>query len=254
MGNLVGCTAGSSGHSDNAEPTSSAQAATTIKASSVSYSPTNTNGVLTSTNVQGALDQLAKRAPVPGPQGPAGPAGPEGPAGPIGPQGPAGTAGPPGAMGPAGAPGATGPAGPAGGSGILGFANNAFSGSVRTANVDVPAGLNGPLAVGFTLSESGRVLVEFGGTIAAESIGPAFPAAQGAYHVAVNGNHNLSHRAFFAVNDQQSATNTLARGTASVSTSDAFDLPAGTHNIELFVNADNVNCQSLYAWLKVTKL
>ena len=43
--------------------------------------------------------------PVPGPQGPPGPAGVQGPAGPAGAQGPQGPAGPPGPTGPKGDPG-----------------------------------------------------------------------------------------------------------------------------------------------------
>jgi collagen triple helix repeat protein len=94
------------------------QASTVSTATNISYSP---SGGLTSTNVQGAMDQtigrvvtLEARAPVPGPQGPAGPAGPIGPQGPIGPEGPTGP------QGQTGSTGATGPMGPIGLTGIQG--------------------------------------------------------------------------------------------------------------------------------------
>jgi hypothetical protein len=72
-------------------------AATVSTASNISFN--NQTSGLQGRNVQSALDEVAARSLIPGPQGVEGPAGPAGPQGPTGPAGPQGTTGPQGLAG-----------------------------------------------------------------------------------------------------------------------------------------------------------
>lgn len=109
-------------------------------ASEIGYTP---SGGLTATNVQDAVDQLAVRPGVPGPQGPAGPQGAVGPQGPTGPQGPQGATGPQGSQGEAGATGATGAMGPIG-----------LPGPIGPQGPTGPQGPRGPAGAGIASLES----------------------------------------------------------------------------------------------------
>lgn len=155
------------GAEENPDLATSSQAVISL-ASFIQYAPSHGN---TATNVQGAIDQTATRveslearAPVPGPQGPAGPQGaigaqgpqgatgaigpigPQGEPGPAGPMGPQGEPGPAGAQGPMGFQGLRGPAGPAGAIGPDGPPGaDGAQGAIGPAGPAGPAGAVGPV-------------------------------------------------------------------------------------------------------------
>jgi hypothetical protein len=222
-----------------------------LRAVKVSYDPSNTHGVITSRNVQGALDQLAMRSLVPGARGPKGsdgPPGPQGPQGPEGPPGPQGPAGPPGADG---APGPQGPAGPAG-SGILAYSKAGGLVDITDPTIFFEAG---PV-VTFTLDCAQTVLIEYGGILIPTSRGNSgFGVAMG-YAPAIDGGAPSAREAVLSLNDQQTPgpAGPFTTGQASVMTTDSIDLDKGRHTIKLFVHGTTAQSQSFLPWLKVTRI
>jgi hypothetical protein len=219
-----------------------------LRASKVSYDPSDTHGVITSKNVQGALDQLAARTLIPGPRGPKGA---DGHPGPQGPPGPPGADGGPGPQGPQGPPGPQGPAGPAGGSNLLGYAKSDDSIHVAQRGTPVDVGI----VVTFKLDARATVLLEFGGELMANSSGPGFQVIT-VLRTSVDGQQHL-REANYTVNDQQTpapGASPTVTGAASVMMTDSLQLDAGTHTVRLVLISSDLGSQASDSWLKVSRI
>ncbi len=253
--------------------TSSSSAATsTTTAAKVSFDPSQSDGVLTGTNVQTAIDQLAARALVAGPKGPTGAMGPTGPAGTTGatgaagahgptgasglpgPEGPTGTQGPtgpqgtPGAAGTPGASGPTGPQGQAGPSGVLALATGETTTTFTSSTL--ASWVSTGTSVSFTLSAAATVVVEFGGylhaqasTVGSEVQTIVQPGVDGA--LPVSGDRRAALNAY-------SGGSVASTGEASAMNIETLSLAAGTHTLVLYGEATHIYGQDMPPWLMVT--
>jgi hypothetical protein len=218
------------------DTTEVSQSATVVaKATAISYDPSHTKNVLTSKIVQGAIDQLAARAPL---RGPAGPQGPTGPQGPVGAAGPAGLPGPPGPQGPPGASGA----------GLLGFAKTNGPGAIPP-NVFADTGAT----LTFTLPTAATVLFEYGGKMLLNGQGTTSGSAR--VLLAIDGAAPTGDEAGLALTDNQdfSSTSTI-QAFATVAMAAPVPLKAGAHTIRLVAYVTTQGCQPSATWLKATLL
>jgi hypothetical protein len=226
------------------EETAQSATTTTVRASSVSYNPANTGGVIKSKTVQGALDQLADRAPLRGPAGPRGPAGSPGPAGP---QGAAGPQGPVGATGPAGLPGPQGPAGLPGKPAVLAFAIATSATALPSNGTFVDMGT----AVTLTLTAHTKLLAEYGGNLRVQNPPGVTSAKWLELRASVDGDAPTLHSpALLLIDDGQPGSANIA----SAATVDVIELDAGVHTVKLLARASSSQCTSGAPWLKISPL
>ncbi|MNU71999.1 Collagen triple helix repeat protein [compost metagenome] len=173
----------------------------------------------------------------PGPQGPAGPTGPAGATGPqgvagtngaTGSQGPAGPAGATGSQGPAGANGAAGVTGPQGPAGTTGqFANTVYTTGQLVLNTGITTYTLVPgLAQTITVPANAKVYISSDGGFQNANAGVNHGVAD--FAVFIDGTASTLQRRVPAANSAS-----LGQIISQWSLSSVFNLPAGSHTIQL---------------------